>query len=796
MARPQYPIRRLLKPIISWFGRLGRPNAPSSSFKSCATRGTSFSTSTTCNSLHQELKTNQEFWEMFFTPYIWAGIRWRDVSRLWTGAGPTYNENGDQTSNAQIIANDIDGNDVDSPQLQACRWLFDHRIDKGSITQLLKEITYAKLLLKKSVHEILWIREEQPDYGIKVSIAGFQHVDPTLFEFNPHGEAPGLYIQRVDGYGNKAVTYERVDERRFLIVTNQELFADKNGISELEPLRKSEPRREDAEKSWGRGAQRHGHGHIIGKYSSQLLGASASTDRDDFQEMLEDMGTDTVSMTYEGNTIEQLDVDVKADVFSDFINELKAQISLVLTGSTSTFTDSEGGTKARLEVSEVAQESELEQQDCAEISAAITEQVLRRFCDYNWVDTDVYPKMQIITEEVLAPTMPEAQDTQTEILENEEPEEKEEIVKESKPFATPWSDPEANVIGDIEYAIKLREKEKKQQAIYDSWTEGNHSSDYLKWDATTQKLQVIEEEEEPPPKHDYNCHIRVKSPQDRKNDEIIQAQFVSSPDESYVIDCKSRKWTFADHAIDRPENIVVKLQDSEKQEPTPPVAIPATYKDFPSEEPLDDNYKAIIGEATAYLEQMPAKGHRSIGEGEAATTFTVKRLRDFDGVDELMQELKYAIVSTLEAENEMAAWVDYWRSAVEIFKDYGFENPSPQLRNDLKISFRQARQNALNEGFYQAAVADSSVKALQLVPDPNVVHRHLDEIAWDNLVIPIDHPELQLGGRLRIPLNFGCMHRYKKVYNVELITPESEWPSEFPGRTYRYYAAPGLQEGE
>ena len=172
------------------------------------------------------------------------------------------------------------------------------------------------------------------------------------------------------------------------------------------------------------GAQRHGHGHIVGYYGHELLGAIAQSDRDDFETMLRNVGSDTVSMAYEGNRLEQLDVDVKSDVFRDFITELKSQISLIFTGSTATFTDSEGGTKARLEESEVKQESKLEQLDCSEISTAISEQILCRFCDYNFFKTDVYPKVQIITKEVLAPILPDTQQTQTEIMEERKPIEK------------------------------------------------------------------------------------------------------------------------------------------------------------------------------------------------------------------------------------------------------------------------------------------------------------------------------------------------------------------------------------
>jgi hypothetical protein len=193
---------------------------------------------------------------------------------------------------------------------------------------------------------------------------------------------------------------------------------------------------------------------------------------------------------------------------------------------------------------------------------------------------------------------------------------------------------------------------------------------------------------------------------------------------------------------------------------------------------------------------MPAKPYKKVQSKEAAQTFTIKRLRGFEGDDELVKSLKDAIVPTLQAKSEKEAWIQYWESALDIFQAYGFEQPSPELRNSLNISFRQARQNALNEGFYQAALRDPAVVGLQIVPDPYAKH-HIDEIGWYNLVIPKEHEELQVGGRLRIPLNLGCLCKYRKVYDLARITPESEWPAQFPGRTYKYYAQPTPEpEGE
>lgn len=663
MARPKYPVKSLLKSVVDWFGKSGRPNSPSYSIKTRLDRA--LSGTHACSDTYSD----DELWEMLFTPYVWAGLRFRDVSRLWTGAGPTYNKNGDQTSNAQIIAKDTDGKDIESEQLDACRWLFDQRITR-SFKQVLEEISYSKLVLKKSVHEIKWVKQTEGEHAGKIVIDDFISVDPTLFTFNPQGYAPGLYLQEVNSFGVRTASYMPVDERRFLVVTNHALFSDKNGISELEPLRKAEPRRADAEKSWGRGAQRHGHGHLLGYYGAMLRGASASTDRDSYKEALQQIGSDTVTMLDESNRIEALDVNVNAEVFKQLIDEFKAQISVVLTGSTSTLLDEAGGTKARLETSETSQESQLEQQDCADISAAVTEQVLRRFCDFNaWpTETEVYPKMQLITEELLAPTMSETQETQTDILDST--------------------------------------------------------------DTTKQETETIEKVE------------------------IVK------------------------------ESKILKLQEEDERKP--PASVPVGWDDFPSSTTTPEQFQAVSEYATRYLENnIEAKPYSQLDSGEGADVFTIKRLRSFDQEEAFYAGLKAAIIPTLTLDNEAQAWEKYYADAISIFQSYSIDM-TPDLRDDLLTSFRQTRQNAyagglLEYGKEQGAVG-IRIKNLEDGHQVRLIHR-----LWNDKVIPIDHVELQAGGRLRTPLDFGCLCFMELVYDAAEITAESDWPEIFPGKSFKYY---------
>lgn len=666
MARAQFPLRILLKPVVSWFGRLGRKNAPSLSM-SCAQSRQAFA-----GLSGAKLKTDAALWDLFFTPYIWAGLRFRDVSRLWTGAAPSRNEAGQLNSPAQIQCLDDTGQEIDSEQLRATRWLFDKRLQQP-LTQTLKEICYAKLILKKSVHEILWVKETEGEYAGKIVIDGFRSVDPTLFEFNPTpGYAPGLYLRRIDTQGHQSLEYEQVDPRRFLIVTNHPLFDDQNGISELEPLRETEPRRADAETAWGRGAQRHGHGHIIGYYGPELLGIGAESDRNNFQEMLENISSDTVSMAYEGNEITELNVAVNADVFQTYIDELKTQISLVLTGSPLTLKEGKFGSRSMAESTQVRQESEMEQEDCAEISAAFTEQVIRRFCDYNWIITEDYPKMQIIAEEFAAPTTPDVQEV---------------------------------LGGDLQQAGTAPVQEGK-----------------------------------------------------------------------------------------KPPTPLVKFQAEELpiQEPTPPVAIPAGFRAFPNETPLSQEIQEEINRARNILEAMPTKRYREVSPEETSAVFTIKRFRGYTSdMLPILEELKSAIAQSLDAKDEKTAWNAYYQQATGILSQRGIYM-SPQIRNDLMISFRQARQNVFNEAIFQRAQADPAIVGLRIRNTPND-HHHETHPFWNGIAIPKDHPELQQGGRLRIPMDFGCLCTYEYVYSPEGLTAPSAWPTVFPGDTYRYYVP---QEGD
>jgi hypothetical protein len=678
MAQPKFPVRKLLSTVVNWFGRQGQANITTTSQARRPIARDSNGNTTCINT--------PTYWEMFLTPYIFAGVRFRDISRLWTGAAPTKNDAGQINSQGQIQALDDDGNESDSEQLQATRWLFDEHITPD-MKQTLEQISYAKIIEGKAVQEILWTRASDGPYAGKIIFDGFKDIDPELFEFNPVGYEPGLYLKRPVIVGGNAV-YEKVDERRFLVVTNHKLYDDPNGISELEPLKKAERRREIAESDWGRGIQRVGRGHIIGRTGPLLRGEQAKEARELFREALEEMSSDTITMMDENNNVEVIQPSLQNDAFRDFQEELKTQISLVLTGSPATLKEGKFGNYSMAEATNVRQESELEQADCADIASAFTEQVIRRFCDFNWASTEVYPYMQLITEELITPTISEAQLDQTQ-----------------------------DVMAD---ATETAHGEKAEQ----------------------------EPEEEP-------------------KKEIVKESIFSE----YFRGVKKFQ------------------EEQEPVEKTPPMAIPVGYKEFPNTTPIPQTVKDEIDTARDVLADMPVKEYSGVQPNEAPFVFTIKRFRGFQAdMLPILTALKTALDITLDADTEEEAWKEYYEMAVTILKANGIDM-TPQIRDNLNISFRQARQNVFNEAIYRRAMDDPAVVGLRIVNQPSD-HHHPVHTFWDGVAIPKEHPELQRGGRLRIPMDFGCICQYEYVRNAAEITAESAWPEVYPGESYKYYAQP------
>jgi len=243
---------------------------------------------------------------------------------------------------------------------------------------------------------------------------------------------------------------------------------------------------------------------------------------------------------------------------------------------------------------------------------------------------------------------------------------------------------------------------------------------------------------------------------------------------------------------------ISELQEEEEEEEKedepepgePPVAIPAKYKDFPRDTPTPEPYKDVEDAAAAYLADMPAKPYPDVTADEAANVFTIKRLRSFADDAALVTALKDAIIPTLSAENELEAWESYYDQAILIFGGYGLPMDTG-IRDDLRISFRQARQNAFSGALLEMARTDDTVTGITIRTLKDGHEIRPEHKIWDGVTLALDDPRLKT---VLPPSDFGCVC-FSELSRGPL-TPESELPETMPGQTYKYYAPKEIENDD
>jgi SPP1 gp7 family putative phage head morphogenesis protein len=219
----------------------------------------------------------------------------------------------------------------------------------------------------------------------------------------------------------------------------------------------------------------------------------------------------------------------------------------------------------------------------------------------------------------------------------------------------------------------------------------------------------------------------------------------------------------------------------------PPVAIPPTFKQFPDEEPEPAVYSDVTEKAIEQLAKLQVKNYPDVNAAEAPYTFTIKRLRSYPDALQLLTDLKAAIMPTMDAPTEADAWKEYYVQAVRIFNSRQI-SMTPQIRDDLIVSFRQARQNAFGRAIREVGRANPEVIGFRLETkdDPRVRPIHK---LWNGVTLQKDNP---LVDELATPMDFQCRCNWLPVYQFEAsnypFTSADKIPGVKPGESYRYYA--------
>lgn len=378
----------------------------------------------------EQTKGTERFFDLALNPYIFAGLRYRDISRLWVSAhGLDKDDDGAYAPPQILFPPYTEG--ADDALLQFVQWQFDERLSRG-MRSVIQQMQYSCLTYGRSIQEIDWQRQADGIHAGKVVINDIWDRDPDRFIINPKGYKPGLYLKR-SVFSSTVDTSDLLPPRKFVVVTNRKYFENQYGISELRPLDSVVAILSQVWGFWARGLEKAGKGAIIGKYSNKLLGKGNEQARADFLAEIQKIANETVTITHIENMIETLKPEFEAGAFSDFVQVAVSQISLVLTGSSTALIEGKFGSYSKEESTTVRQKSDIEQLDASLISEAFSFQLIPWLVDYNVANIQSYPTLYLIQPERITPTTPKDQ-AQTPV--DGEPEEID-VIEEPKQLALP-----------------------------------------------------------------------------------------------------------------------------------------------------------------------------------------------------------------------------------------------------------------------------------------------------------------------------------------------------------------------
>jgi hypothetical protein len=717
----------------------------------------------------EELVDSDELFDFSMNPYAKAGIWARDIGNLFVSAsGMEPDENG-ASFPAQLIYTQEGG---DPEILESLPVQYDEAFEPGKeefmlggFGSTLRKLQNARKNRGYCIAENSFVRGDIREFKDFIWVNKIFSRDPEPYTFDYLGK-PGLYFQP-----NSYSTPQKLDANKFMSYAYDPLFDNPYGTSINLPLMQM---LQDFNKNWGywrHALEKAGMGSWIAHYPDKFSGVDsfAVNWRAELNAQLKKIASGCFGIIHEAVNLESMKLDADLKSFAEWNLNFIQAVSVLYTGSATALIEGKFGSRAMAEATIVREKSKREQLDAMEASAFWTYQFNRIWCDLNFPQeriNGIYPTLQLIKPELIMPTTPRDQEqinvstgqaeTSPESSRNDAKDAEQQEL--SAPNWIQIDKEAANII---------------QQKIIDDYEAGRQ------WKVADLPIETTSGS----PIEDHDKPLIFHSPEE--NAELIQK--LENGTEIY----------YKNGDMWRLEKIkssqITELQEEEEEPETdkPPVSVPASYEEFPRKTPLPPSYRDTTEFAKAYLlEEIEAKPYEDLESGEGADIFTIKQLRNFKSLNretetELLTKLKNAINTTLELANEADAWNKYYIDAVLILNEYGIKM-DPAIRSDLTTSFRQTRQNAYSGGLISFGKADGAVgvriRNLEDGHEIRPVHRF-----WNNIVVPIDHEELQAGGRLRPPMGFNCVCFGELVYNLVELTPESNWPAEYPGESYKYY---------
>lgn len=356
--------------------------------------------------------------DISLSPLCFAGLRFRDVSRLWISASPFEDERTGAYHRGQIVP--PPDNDINPEITEFVQWVFDEGFATKGMRQIISQIGNALITYGRTPQGLDWVQEETP-FGKRVFPRDIIDLNPAFFLKDPEGYQKGIYLTN-DGCGNASNIIQRIPDNLMLWGTAHMYFENPYGISEMSLLNQIEQYWRKNLLFWARANERNGSGSFIGLYDEKLLGKGNEDKLKKFEEELKKLTIETVTATYKGNEIKILAAEI-ADESLKGLHEALGQItSIVLTGSVTALQEGRVGGFSKEEATTTRRKSELEQYDASLIEEMFNCQLIPWLVDYNYLGVKSYPRMQIIEPDLIMPTTPKDQDTnrnEDEIVEQE-----------------------------------------------------------------------------------------------------------------------------------------------------------------------------------------------------------------------------------------------------------------------------------------------------------------------------------------------------------------------------------------